>query len=150
MAGVHPGHTPYFNLDDWSPGMVMGRPSALYENSYPDERPVHLATAEAYFPSRWVWAHTEFTPRQTMRGKMALYGYLHGLAGAPGPTNPTLTVTRSGAGSGTVTSSPAGIDCGGDCSESYASGTTRDAHGLGWRRLDLHRLGRRLLRDRNV
>jgi hypothetical protein len=39
------------------------------------------------------------------------------------PTSQTLTVAKSGAGSGTVTSSPAGINCGGDCSESYASGT---------------------------
>jgi hypothetical protein len=35
----------------------------------------------------------------------------------------TLTVTREGTGSGTVTSNPAGIDCGTDCSESYESGT---------------------------
>src|SRR3989442_2092782 len=34
---------------------------------------------------------------------------------------PTLTVQRTG--SGTVTSNPAGIDCGSDCSESYAPGT---------------------------
>jgi len=32
----------------------------------------------------------------------------------------TLTVTKSGTGSGTVTSSPAGINCGDDCSESYS------------------------------
>jgi len=31
----------------------------------------------------------------------------------------TLTVSKSGTGSGTVTSSPAGINCGSDCSESY-------------------------------
>ena len=35
----------------------------------------------------------------------------------------TLTVTRAGAGSGTVASSPAGISCGGDCSENYEVGT---------------------------
>jgi len=34
-----------------------------------------------------------------------------------------LSVSRAGTGSGTVTSSPAGIDCGSDCSESYTSGT---------------------------
>jgi hypothetical protein len=34
-----------------------------------------------------------------------------------------LTVTKSGMGTGTVTSSPAGIDCGGDCSEGYPLGT---------------------------
>ncbi len=35
----------------------------------------------------------------------------------------TLTVTRQGTGSGTVTSSPLGINCGSDCQESYAYGT---------------------------
>ena len=34
-----------------------------------------------------------------------------------------LTVFRTGAGTGTVTSNPAGIDCGTDCSQVYASGT---------------------------
>ncbi|MBL8329826.1 MAG: S8 family serine peptidase [Rubrivivax sp.] len=35
-----------------------------------------------------------------------------------------LTVSKAGSGSGTVTSSPTGINCGADCSESYATGTT--------------------------
>jgi len=35
----------------------------------------------------------------------------------------TLTVTRTGTGSGTVFSNPGGIDCGIDCSEGYAEGT---------------------------
>ena len=35
----------------------------------------------------------------------------------------TLAVTLSGTGSGTVTSSPPGINCGVDCSESYSFGT---------------------------
>mgnify|MGYP001106961386 CR=1 FL=1 len=36
----------------------------------------------------------------------------------------TLSVYKSGSGSGRVTSSPSGINCGSDCSESYNSGTT--------------------------
>ncbi|MCX7616330.1 MAG: hypothetical protein N2Z68_03000, partial [Patescibacteria group bacterium] len=36
----------------------------------------------------------------------------------------TLTVSKSGTGSGTVTSTPTGINCGTDCSESYTSGTS--------------------------
>ena len=36
----------------------------------------------------------------------------------------TVTVGKAGAGSGTVGSSPTGITCGSDCSESYASGTS--------------------------
>ncbi|HLY37726.1 MAG TPA: CARDB domain-containing protein [Candidatus Binatia bacterium] len=36
----------------------------------------------------------------------------------------TLHVTKVGAGSGTVTSTPSGIDCGATCSASYGQGTT--------------------------
>lgn len=36
----------------------------------------------------------------------------------------TVTVSRSGAGSGSVVSAPAGIDCGGDCTEVYPAGTS--------------------------
>ena len=35
-----------------------------------------------------------------------------------------LSVTKSGAGTGTVTSSPAGIDCGSTCTTNFDSGTT--------------------------
>ena len=40
------------------------------------------------------------------------------------PLTPTLTVAVSGGGSGTVSSSPAGIACPADCAEAYAAGTT--------------------------
>jgi hypothetical protein len=36
----------------------------------------------------------------------------------------TLTVTKSGAGSGSVTANPAGISCGTDCTQSYPAQTT--------------------------
>jgi RHS repeat-associated protein len=39
------------------------------------------------------------------------------------PDQFTLTVTKSGVGTGNVTSSPAGIDCGSDCSENYPPNT---------------------------
>jgi Divergent InlB B-repeat domain len=39
------------------------------------------------------------------------------------PTH-ALTVSKTGTGSGTVTSDPAGIDCGATCSHAYASGTS--------------------------
>ena len=42
-----------------------------------------------------------------------------------GSTN-TLTVMKGGTGTGTVTSVPAGIDCGADCSEQYTPGTQVD------------------------
>ena len=75
--GLHPGHTPYMNTDDWACGMTMGCPSKLYEQGYPAYS--QWPRGEAYYNTRYVWAHNEFTPQQTMRGKMALYGYLHTL-----------------------------------------------------------------------
>jgi len=52
----------------------------------------------------------------------------------------TLTVNKTGSGSGTVTSNPAGISCGTDCSESYDQNTSvtltaaafSDARFIGW------------------
>ncbi|MCX7725887.1 MAG: glycoside hydrolase family 9 protein [Chitinispirillaceae bacterium] len=76
--GLHPGHTPYLNVDDWACGMVMGCPSWLYKKGYPSDIS-KWPRAEAYFNTRYVWAHSEFTPQQTMRGKTALYGYLYGV-----------------------------------------------------------------------
>ena len=38
-------------------------------------------------------------------------------------TNPTLSVSKSGGGTGTVTSSPVGIDCGSTCSAAFAKKT---------------------------
>jgi len=77
--GLHPGHTPYFNLDDWDVNMTMGSPSKLYQNCYPANFLTTWPIDEGYFNTRYVWAHNEFTPQQTMRGKMALYGYLYGI-----------------------------------------------------------------------
>jgi hypothetical protein len=43
--------------------------------------------------------------------------------GAAPPNTHTLSVTKTGSGSGRVTSNPGGIDCGSDCSQSYNDGT---------------------------
>jgi len=43
--------------------------------------------------------------------------------GASTPANQTLTVTKAGTGTGTVTSAPAGINCGATCAAPFASGT---------------------------
>ena len=44
-----------------------------------------------------------------------------------GGTSPVLSVTKSGTGSGTVTSSPAGINCGSTCSGSFSGSVTLTA-----------------------
>ncbi|MBU1534902.1 hypothetical protein KKF84_06255, partial [Myxococcota bacterium] len=121
IPGSHPGHTPYMNLDDWN-YMGMGSPSQMSDHCYPPFD-ANWPVAEGYFDTPWVWAHSEFTPQQTMRGKMALYGYLHSLSGSTEPLDPTLSVIATGSGDGTVTSDPAGINCGTTCSTSFAQGT---------------------------
>jgi endoglucanase len=84
VQGTTPGQTPYCNLDDWDTSMTMGSPSKLYKDGYPADFKNTWPIGEACFETPWVWAHSEFTPQQTMGGKTALYGYLHGLS--PGPT----------------------------------------------------------------
>ena len=46
------------------------------------------------------------------------------VTGGGGTTTYALSAAKAGTGSGSITSSPAGINCGADCSESYTSGTT--------------------------
>jgi hypothetical protein len=81
--GMHPGHTPYLNAYDWG-GLIMGNPSWMMKKNYPIETNLSnlqvWPMGEIYFDTRYVYAHSEFTPQQTMRGKMALYGYLHAIA----------------------------------------------------------------------
>jgi len=82
--GVHPGYTPYLNTDDWaSSGMVGNRPSVLAAMCYPAYS--GWPKIEGSFNTRYVWAHSECTPQQSMRGKVALYGYLYGLTKAVAP-----------------------------------------------------------------
>lgn len=89
--GVHPGHTPYMNIYDWGSGMIMSRPSWMTDKGYPaiSEWP----KSEAYFDVRYVYAHCEFTPAQTMRGKQALYGYLTSIGESSGEEVPVTGVT---------------------------------------------------------
>ena len=120
VQGTTPGQTPYCNLDDWDTSMTMGSPSKLYKDSYPADFKNTWPIGEGCFETPWVWAHSEFTPQQTMRGKTALYGYLYGLDhGSP--------VSGTGGASGSGGSS--GIDGGSGAGGSPGSGgsTNRDA-----------------------
>lgn len=102
-AGLQPGHTPYMNLDDWSPSMVMGRPSWMYSKGYPSTT-TNWPRAELYFNTRYVWSHAEFTPQQTMRGKLALYAYLYAI-GNQAPPPPTVPLVPSNLSATTASSS---------------------------------------------
>lgn len=53
---------------------------------------------------------------------LSFSGRIYAISG-PATTTFTLGVTKSGTGTGSVTSTPAGISCGTDCTEAYASGS---------------------------
>lgn len=74
--GTHPGQTPFNGTETWSEGNG-GDARILLNRCYPswDKWP----RQESYFNQRYMWVNSEFTPRETMRGKMALYGYLYSL-----------------------------------------------------------------------
>ena len=122
VLGVHPGHTPYLNLDDWFCGMTIGSLAALPEQ-LPGGLQEHLADRRGLLQHALGVGALRVHPAADDAGQDRLYGYLYALGGASTPTF-ALTVGKAGTGSGTVTSSPAGISCGSDCSESYASGTS--------------------------
>lgn len=77
--GLHPGHTPYLNAESWGGQMVGSNPGLVFERFYYPEID-NWPHAEKYINTRFIWSHSEFTPRQTMRGKMLLYSYLNSLA----------------------------------------------------------------------
>ncbi len=76
VPGLHPGQTPYNNLGPWGTNHNGGNPPWFTERGYPEWEAGGWPEQEAHFNSRYTWANGEFTPRQTMRGKMALYAYL--------------------------------------------------------------------------
>lgn len=81
--GLHPGHTPYNNLDPWGRGKIHNgsNPPWFTSKCYPEWKAGGWPHQEGHFNSRYSWANGEFTPRQTMRGKMALLGYLQYIYG---------------------------------------------------------------------
>ena len=74
--GTHPGQTPFNGTETWSPGNG-GDARILLDRCYPAWS--GWPRQESYFNQRYLWVNGEFTPRETMRGKMALLGYLYGI-----------------------------------------------------------------------
>ena len=77
---MHPGHTPYHNVNDWGGNRTGSNPSWFTTRCYPDWEKGGWPHQEGHFNNRYSWANAEFTPRETMRGKMAVYGYLYSLS----------------------------------------------------------------------
>jgi hypothetical protein len=79
VPGVHPGHTPYMNAGTWwkGNGAYMSDPQWMAAKGYPAWN--NWPQGEALWNAPYCYANSEFTPQQTMRGKMALLGYLYSL-----------------------------------------------------------------------
>lgn len=77
--GTHPGQTPFNGTETWSPDNG-GDARLLTNRCYPSWNDGGWPRQESYFNQRYFWVNSEFTPRETMRGKMALLGYLDGIA----------------------------------------------------------------------
>ncbi len=74
----HPGQTPFNGTETWSAGNG-GDARILLSRCYPDWNTGGWPSQESFFNQRYMWVNGEFTPRETMRGKMALLGYLYGI-----------------------------------------------------------------------
>ena len=67
----HPGQTPFNGTETWSPGHNGGDARVILKYCYPDWNEGGWPRQESYFNQRYFWVNGEFTPRETMRGKMA-------------------------------------------------------------------------------
>ena len=79
VPGSHPGQTPFNGTETWSPGHNGGDARVILQLCYPDWYEGGWPHQESFFNIRYMWVNGEFTPRETMRGKMALLGYLYGI-----------------------------------------------------------------------
>ena len=78
VPGSHPGQTPFNGTETWSRG-DGGDAQIILRQCYPAWDDGGWPRQESFFNIRYIWVNGEFTPRETMRGKMALLGYLYGI-----------------------------------------------------------------------
>ena len=78
VPGTHPGQTPFNGTESWSRG-DGGDAQIILQRVYPSWNDGGWPRQESFFNIRYMWVNGEFTPRETMRGKMALLGYLYGI-----------------------------------------------------------------------
>lgn len=80
VPGTHPGQTPFNGVETWSPDNG-GDARILVNRCYPAWE--QWPQQESFFNQRYLWVNAEFTPRETMRGKMALLAYLYAIGATP-------------------------------------------------------------------
>lgn len=100
---------------DWTAAFTLPEPGAIYDfwNA------TYTQSGDSVTAAGIAWNNI-LEPGATLRD----VGFCVNRGTGSAPTTHTLNVGIGGSGSGTVTSSPAGINCGSDCTEDYAAGTT--------------------------
>jgi hypothetical protein len=88
---------------------VFGAPETISTPGVPSYRPKVAISANGVSTVTWTGLFADGTAAVQAVSSTPIYS--------------SLQVSRSGSGSGSVTSDPAGIDCGSDCSEDYLSNT---------------------------
>jgi endoglucanase len=64
-------------MEPWGGDNNGANPRWFSDRSYPEGwEKGGWPHQEGHFNNRYSWANAEFTPRQTMRGKLLLYAYL--------------------------------------------------------------------------
>ena len=86
VPGVDPGHTPYMNAEPWGRG-CMADPQYYASKGYPAWK--EWPYGEALWNAPYCYANNEFTPQQSMRGKMCLLAYLYSLGQTHDHSNAT-------------------------------------------------------------
>ena len=103
------------DYSQFNPSLSAGHPFSNLQNTYWTSTTYNIVSGDALYVN---------TPDGTLskNQKTTSYYVWPVRGGQAGLFD--LSVSLAGGGNGSVSSSPAGIDCGGDCSESYSSGTS--------------------------
>ena len=113
-----PNRKELFSLIDYGnqePALPSGRPFANVQSNF-----YWSSTTYAYTGSAWIVDLWSGVVNYDYKG---YNGYVWPVRAGQSGSFDNLTISISGTGSGTVTSSPSGISCGSTCSASFASGT---------------------------
>jgi hypothetical protein len=82
-----------------------------------------IKNVNAGAPGAYAWQFDDLKSSYICRKTNGVVNYTVTFCPSAGPTTYSLQVSKSGTGSGAVTSSPAGINCGGTCTATYNTGT---------------------------